>query len=232
MVIFRAFGYNLLIQPPMVMCYKNLESLLMTEKKLTFKQKMMIEREKLIIETVNNLLATKGYDAMTVDEIADSVGIAKASLYRHFPSKEALAVGALVDIMETGLEQITVLNHGDKSAFEKLKIVTQWAMRLKLNQQMPNLPSENSSLREHLMAHENYMDMLVTMSDSLGEWIEQAQAMGNITTNVEPLCILYTLYARACDPVLGFLKSSGMYDDEKIIEMVTTTCFEGIGSKS
>ena len=37
-------------------------------KKLTFKQRMMLERESLIIETVNHLLATKGYDAMTVDD--------------------------------------------------------------------------------------------------------------------------------------------------------------------
>ena len=65
---------------------------------------MMLERESLIIETVNHLLATKGYDAMTVDEIADTVGIAKASLYRHFPSKEALGMAALVDIMNKALE--------------------------------------------------------------------------------------------------------------------------------
>lgn len=201
------------------------------EKKLTFKQKMMIEREKLIVETVNRLLATKGYDAMTVDEIADTVGIAKASLYRHFPGKEALAVGALVDITEKALAEIERINSNTSVAIDKLKQITQWAMRLKLNQQMPNLPSENSQLRELLMKHESFMDMLVTMSDSLGEWIETAQTDGSMTTKVEPLCILYTLYARACDPVLGFLKQSDMYDNDTIIEMVTSTCFHGIGSK-
>ena len=83
-------------------------------KKLTFKQRMMLERESLIIETVNHLLATKGYDAMTVDEIADTVGIAKASLYRHFPSKEALGMAALVDIMHKALEVINQLNATDR----------------------------------------------------------------------------------------------------------------------
>ncbi|GHA75913.1 hypothetical protein GCM10009007_16190 [Formosimonas limnophila] len=197
--------------------------------KLSFKQKMMLEREAQIIQTVNGLLATKGYDTMTVDEIADTVGIAKASLYRHFPSKEALAVAALVNTMENGLAQIEALNQTTLSALNKLKTITQWAMRLKLNQQMPNLPSENSQLREHLLAHETYMDMLVNMSDSIGQWIEQAQADQQITTSVTPLCILYTLYAKACDPVLGFLKSSGLYEEEQIIEMVTSTCFDGIG---
>lgn len=197
-------------------------------KKLTFKQRMMLERESLIIETVNHLLATKGYDAMTVDEIADTVGIAKASLYRHFPSKEALGMAALVDIMHKALEIINQLNATDQTAIDKLKALTQWAMRLKLAQKMPNLPSENSQLRELLIANDDYTNNLVMLSDSIGEWIEQAQAEGKLQSNIPGLAILYTLYARACDPVLGFLHSSQLYDDDEIIAIVTRTCFEGL----
>lgn len=197
-------------------------------KKLTFKQRMMLERESLIIETVNHLLATKGYDAMTVDEIADTVGIAKASLYRHFPSKEALGMAALVDIMNKALEIINQLNTTDQTAIDKLKALTQWAMRLKLAQKMPNLPSENSQLRELLIANDDYTNNLVMLSDSIGEWIEQAQAEGKLQSNIPGLAILYTLYARACDPVLGFLRSSQLYDDDEIIAIVTRTCFEGL----
>lgn len=194
-------------------------------KKLTFKQRMMLERESLIIETVNHLLATKGYDAMTVDEIADTVGIAKASLYRHFPSKEALGMAALVDIMNKALEVINQLNATDQTAIDKLKALTQWAMRLKLAQKMPNLPSENSQLRELLIANDDYTNNLVMLSDSIGEWIEQAQAEGKLQSNIPGLAILYTLYARACDPVLGFLRSSQLYDDDEIIAIVTRSCF-------
>jgi len=197
-------------------------------KKLTFKQRMMLERESLIIETVNHLLATKGYDAMTVDEIADTVGIAKASLYRHFPSKEALGMAALVDIMNKTLEVINQLNATDQTAIDKLKALTQWAMRLKLAQKMPNLPSENSQLRELLIANDDYTNNLVMLSDSIGEWIEQAQAEGKLQSNIPGLAILYTLYARACDPVLGFLRSSQLYNDDEIIAIVTRTCFEGL----
>ena len=37
------------------------------------------------------------------------------------------------------------------------------------------------------------------------------------------MAVLYTLYARACDPVLGFLKGSGLYSDAQIIDMVLST---------
>jgi hypothetical protein len=43
--------------------------------------------------------------------------------------------------------------------------------------------------------------------------------------------VLYTLYARACDPVLGFLKGSGLYSTDQIIDMVLSTCFDGLQSR-
>ena len=47
---------------------------------------MLQARESAIIDTVNRLLAENGFEAMTVDEVAAEVGIAKASLYKHFSS--------------------------------------------------------------------------------------------------------------------------------------------------
>ena len=59
--------------------------------KPSFKEQMLAAREEAIVQTANRLLAQKGFESMTVDEVAASVGIAKASLYKHFPSKEDLA---------------------------------------------------------------------------------------------------------------------------------------------
>ena len=47
--------------------------------KVSFKQQMLQAREDAIIRAVNLLLSEKGFDAMTVDEVAAAVGIAKAS---------------------------------------------------------------------------------------------------------------------------------------------------------
>ncbi|MCX7243054.1 MAG: helix-turn-helix domain containing protein, partial [Polaromonas sp.] len=60
---------------------------------------MLVAREDAIVEAVNSLLAEKGFDLMTVDEVAAKVGIAKASLYKHFPSKEDLAAAAMVRLL-------------------------------------------------------------------------------------------------------------------------------------
>ena len=70
-----------------------------TPPKKSFKIQMLAARETAIIQSVNRLLAEKGFDAMTVDEVAAEVGIAKASLYKHFTSKEELACAAILEVL-------------------------------------------------------------------------------------------------------------------------------------
>ncbi|MEP6792272.1 MAG: TetR family transcriptional regulator, partial [Ramlibacter sp.] len=43
--------------------------------------------------------------------------------------------------------------------------------------------------------------------------------------------VLYTLYSRACDPVLEFLKAGGQHSEEQIVEWVICTCFEGLKAR-
>jgi len=114
---------------------------------------------------------------------------------------------------------------------DNLRSAVRWTMGLKLAGDMPALPSQNSSLRATLMANKDYMDGLMEVSDRLGAWIEAAQANGAISRKLPPIAVLYTLYARACDPVLEFLQMSGQHSDEEIIDLVLGTCFEGLNTR-
>ena len=198
--------------------------------KLTFREQMLVAREDAIVSAVNRLLAEKGFDAMTVDEVAAEVGIAKASLYKHFPSKEDLAAAAMVRVMHRSLAFLDSVG-ADIAPIDRLKAVARWTMEVQLAGEMPSLPSENSSLRQNLTTNKAYVDGLMNVSDRLGGWITEAQADGSVNPVLPPLAVLYTLYARACDPVLGFLRSSGLYSNEQIIDMVMSTCFDGLKAR-
>ena len=191
---------------------------------------MLQAREDAIVHAVNRLLAEKGFDAMTVDEVAARVGIAKASLYKHFPSKEDLAAAAMVRVMQRAQDFFNALPD-DASPQDNLRAAVRWTMGVKLAGDMPSLPSQNSSLRATLMGNKAYMDGLIEVSDRLGAWIEAAQASGAISNALPPIAVLYTLYARACDPVLEFLQMGGQHTDEQIIELVLHTCFEGLNAR-
>ena len=203
--------------------------------RLSFRQKVHLAREDAIVCTVLRLLAEKGYEQMTVDEVAADVGIAKASLYKHFASKEALAAAAMAQALDLALQQVQEIEqnaaHGGR-AIERLRALTRWALETQLAGKMPTLPAENSALRKALINHRGYMDRLMALSDQLGAWIVQAQADGAINRQLPPEAVLYTVYARACDPVLGFLKAGGSYTDEQIVGMVMLTCFDGLASRA
>lgn len=199
--------------------------------RVSFKAQMLKVREDAIIQAVNRLLSEKGFDAMTVDEVAARVGIAKASLYKHFPSKEDLAAAAMVRVMRQAQSFCAALPDS-APPLDNLRAVTRWTMGLKLAGDMPSLPSQNSTLRATLIQNREYMDGLIEVSDRLGGWIEAAQADGSISKQLPAIAVLYTLYARACDPVLEFLKMGGQHNDDEIIELVMSTCFDGLNARS
>ena len=193
------------------------------------RERMLRVREEAIVDAVNRLLVEKGYELMTVDEVAAEVGIAKASLYKHFPSKEALAAAAMVRTLQRAqafLAQVA-MNAG-LGPLQRLKAVVGWIMQMQYEGAMPSLPAENSTLRNVLIADKAYGSLLMEVSETLGTWITEAQQAGRITAAVPPEVVLFTLFARACDPVLPLLKSSGQYSREQIFDWMLAICFNGL----
>ena len=187
-------------------------------------------REGAILQSTCRLLGEKAFDAMTMDDVANAVGIAKASLYKHFCSKEELCCAAMVQILGRVQTHLASLP-ADMPPLEKIHGLVRWSLERLLANEMPLLPSRNSTLRAVLMANKDYLNGLVAVSDEIGEWITQAQSQGVISTSLPPLVVLYTLYARACDPVVSLLKESGQYSDEQIVEQVLSTCFDGLAAR-
>ena len=207
----------------------------------SIKEQIQRVREEAIVTAVNRLLATKGYDAMTVDEVAAEAGMAKASLYKLFTSKEELAGAAMVGVLDRALGFVdglrsaaeqSVASGGAISALDQLKAVVRWAMRTQLEGEMPSLPAQNSNLSASLQSNDAYMDRLIALSNRLSIWITEAQTSGQLPRHLPAELVLYTLFARACDPVLGLLKESGQYSDDQIIEWVTSTTFYGLAGSS
>ena len=198
--------------------------------KVSFKEQMHLAREEAILQSTCRLLGEKAYDAMTMDDVANAVGIAKASLYKHFSSKEELCCAAMVQILERVRAYLAGLP-SEWVPIEKLRALVRWSLERLITNEMPLLPSRNSSLRAVLMANKQYLNGLVNVSDQIGEWITEAQAQGVIDPKLPPLVVLYTLYARACDPVVTFLKDGGQYSDVEIVELVVRTCFDGLAAR-
>lgn len=197
--------------------------------KAQLKAQLHALKHEAILASVNHLLASKGYEQMTVDAVAEGAGMSKASLYKIFDSKEALAGAAMVLVLDKALDLVNELRSNDTlNSVEQLKAVTRWAMLTKLQGKMPSLPSHDSSLSEALKANEAYVERLFELSMKLSVWLAHAKEQGLIKTDLPDDFVLYTLYARACDPVLGVMKDQGSLSDEVIADLMLSVFFDGL----
>src|SRR5438067_8218953 len=56
-----------------------------------------VRTEKAILRAASELVASSGLADMTIEGVAERAGVGKASIYRRWPSKGALAFDAVVD---------------------------------------------------------------------------------------------------------------------------------------
>jgi AcrR family transcriptional regulator len=63
---------------------------------------MAVDTKEKILVCAQRLFAAKGYIATSMREISETVGIGKATIYHHFPDKEAILTG----LLEKGFERM------------------------------------------------------------------------------------------------------------------------------
>ncbi len=89
----------------------------------SLKEKQRQEREELILQAAEEVLAEKGYYETSIDEIAARVGIAKGTVYLHFPGKEDLVIAILERNAQAIVELVEATVAIAQSNREKLEAI-------------------------------------------------------------------------------------------------------------
>lgn len=74
-----------------------------------------------IVAAAATVFRRHGYRGASLNDIADVVGIQKASLYHHIASKEELLLGVLENVLHAGLETIVPIAESDLAPCDKLE---------------------------------------------------------------------------------------------------------------
>ena len=80
----------------------------------TVNQQLRAVKRGEILDAALDLVSTKGYESMAIQELLDNLGISKGALYHYFPSKSAL-LEALVDRVLVEAEQVLAPVAHDRS---------------------------------------------------------------------------------------------------------------------
>lgn len=196
------------------------------EIRIPFKKQQFDAREEAIIDAVNSLLSEKGFDLMTMDDVAERVGIAKGSLYKHFSSKEKLAAAALVRLLKLTLEELDGYPE-QLPAIEKIRRILAWSLGLRLQGGVPHLPSTSRTLQRNLMLNLDYVTVALRVDKRFHKLVAMARSQGALNPLVPDDVLVYTLYSRACDPTVEFLLRDKRLSHEQIVQSMVQATIGG-----
>jgi AcrR family transcriptional regulator len=201
------------------------------ETAVSFRDRQFRWREEAILDAANRLLATKGFETMSMDDLAAAVGIAKGSLYKHFDSKEALAGAAMTRLLRA-IDAHLQAQDPQMAPVERLKDLLAWALRERAAGRMPLLPSTSQSVQQALLSNRDYTMALEDVGNRMADLVAAAAEQGALRADLPVPVMLYAIYARSCDPSFEYLRRSGEWSDDEVIAMMVSSCFDGLAAPS
>lgn len=195
--------------------------------RLSFKNQAFKLRENAILDAATAVLSQKGYDLMTMDDVAGMVGISKPSLYKHFKSKEELIGEALIRLLDGALDYVAALD-ASLSPLQKLSTLLEWALRVRLDGGLPFLPSTSPHVRDMLIRNVKYMLRVMKLNRQLEALVKLAQQQGQLNRELPTDVILFSYYARTCDPAVEYLQKYSKMAPDDIVRHMLKVSFEGL----
>lgn len=194
--------------------------------KLSFKDQAFKLRENAILDAATSVLGTKGYDLMTMDDVAGAVGISKPSLYKHFKSKEDLVGEALIRLIDGAVDYLAQLDAA-LSPKNKLAALLEWALRVRLDGGLPFLPSTSAHVRDMLMRNLKYVTRVLKLNGQIEKLVLAAQKSGELDAALPSDVILFSYYARTCDPAVEYLQRFSKMSNDDIVRHMLQVAFDG-----
>ena len=133
----------------------------------SLRERQRQERAALILQVAEEVLTEKGYHETSMDEIAARVGIAKGTVYLHFPSKEDLVFALFQRELEAFLEVVEQISALPTTARARLENILYRLYRGFLGKRVQLLVSLSTSMDVHkglLVKKERLHDHLERLS--------------------------------------------------------------------
>lgn len=73
------------------------------------RRRLMLETE--ILDATQEILLTRGYAALSMDDLAAQVGISKPTLYSHFATKDDIIIATLLRMIEQFFDLVACIKH-------------------------------------------------------------------------------------------------------------------------
>jgi len=164
----------------------------------SLKERQRLEREALILQIAEEMLTEKGYHDTSVDEIASRVGIAKGTIYLHFPSKEDLVGAILLRGARQLLDEIGEIAISERCIAQRLEAILHCIYSkasIKRMHMLFSLTDERELWHQWRKQKEQKLaEWWEILSQVIGDLLEQGKASGEISSEVPTPVMLSTFF--------------------------------------
>ena len=197
------------------------------ENDIGLRARQRMERRCSIMRAAAEMVDAIGYDALTMDQLAEHAGITKPTLYAYFPNKEALTVASIVDKMAQVQEWLDAQAQ-DESADARLRNLLQHILTTRfIDGERPLV----GALTRQILEHPDYIAAHGHILNTFMGIVRCGQTSGVFRAAADP-----ELYARTCisifrDREYDCLASRSPEAAETLVEQLTTYMMKMIESR-
>ncbi len=199
----------------------------------SWKEKQRQEREALILQVAEEVLMEKGYYETSIEEIAARVGIAKGTVYLHFPSKEDLVVAIFERDMQKLREHTETIMSSALTARGKMEAILQFMYGGTFNKRLQLLHSlyENVELRRIFLEKKACTrDLWEQLSERLTSLLEEGKAAGEFDNTLPTAVMLSAFYSLWSPRSHERLIVEGQMSAEEVAKNLGRIYFKGIAA--
>lgn len=92
---------------------------------LSKKERKILRTKKIILDAAKELFSEKGFDSITMEEIADLAALSRATLYNYFKTKEEIYFNIGISKLEHWIEQYELLDSTKYSGEQQVLFLTE-----------------------------------------------------------------------------------------------------------
>jgi len=199
----------------------------------SWKEKQRQEREALILQVAEEVLAEKGYHETSIDEIAARVGIAKGTVYLHFPSKEDLVVAILERDMQKILRGVEATLATQSTPRAKLEALLQFMYGDFFSKRVQLFYSTFNHVELHRLLAEKkgcMRDTWEQLSAHISSLLEEGKAAGEFDTTIPTAVMLSAFFSLLSPKSYERLLTEDQIPPEELAKHLSRIYFKGIAA--
>ncbi len=199
----------------------------------SLREKQRIEREALILQAAEEVLQEKGYYDTSMDEIAARVGIAKGTIYTHFPGKEELVVAIFKRSMATFLQGIDGVIAAEPTPTAKLEALLEFIYTGLCSKQTRLLSSMYNGVDIKRMIAEKggcMSELWECVVSCVTQLLEEGKVAGEITSSIPTKVMVFSFFSLFSPKSYDRLLLGEDFSQQDLFKYLCRIYFNGIAT--